>query len=105
MQKRDKVYKLMQEGQNKLVTAFSALGEGEFKEHSWERPGGGGGTARVLERGSTFERAGVNVSAVYGEKVPDSLAKQHEGTAGKPYFATGISMCCILSILFQQAYP
>lgn len=92
MTNRDRVHKLMQAGQDKLVNAFESLGEGEFKPHSWERPGGGGGTARVLERGSTFERAGVNVSAVYGEQVPESLAKQHEGTQGKPYFATGISM-------------
>lgn len=92
MSRRDTVYELMQAGQNKLISSFEALGEGEFKTHTWQRPGGGGGNARVLERGSTFERAGVNVSAVYGEKVPESLAAQHEGTRGKPYFATGISM-------------
>ncbi len=70
MSRRDTVYELMQAGQDKLINAFEALGEGEFKTHTWQRPGGGGGNARVLERGSTFERAGVNVSAVYGEKVP-----------------------------------
>jgi coproporphyrinogen III oxidase len=92
MTKKDRVYELMKDGQASLVAAFEALGEGEFNVHTWERPGGGGGTARVLERGTSFERAGVNVSAVFGDKVPESLAKQHVGIAGKPYFATGISM-------------
>src|SRR5207247_717690 len=45
---------------------FAALdGGGEFREDAWERPGGGGGVARVLE-GVTFEKAGVNRSAVEG---------------------------------------
>jgi coproporphyrinogen III oxidase len=34
----------------------------------------------------------VNVSAVYGDAVPPSLARQHPGTEGKPFFATGLSM-------------
>lgn len=83
----------MRAGQTALVAAFEDIdAQGAFKSHSWERPGGGGGTARVLEGGAVFERAGVNVSAVYGAEVPASLAKQHPGTEGKPYFATGISM-------------
>ncbi|MCA9839457.1 MAG: oxygen-dependent coproporphyrinogen oxidase [Trueperaceae bacterium] len=90
--RRERAYSLMKAGQSKLINAFEAQGEGTFEAYSWERPGGGGGTARVLERGSVFERAGVNVSAVQGEAVPPSLAKQHPGTEGKPFFATGISM-------------
>lgn len=93
MTNREKVIELMQTGQAKLVAAFEALdGEARFKTHSWERPGGGGGKARVLEGGRVFERAGVNVSAVYGDNVPPSLATKHPGTEGKPFFATGISM-------------
>ena len=58
----------------------------------WERPDGGGGTAKVLEGGRVLERAGVNTSAVHGDAVPPSLAAQHPGTEGKPFFATGLSM-------------
>jgi len=38
------------------------------------------------------ERGGVNVSAVVGERVPPSLAAQHPGTEGRPWFATGVSL-------------
>lgn len=92
MDRREQVYSLMREGQTKLVTAFEAEDEARFQLYTWERPQGGGGTARVLEQGSVFERAGVNVSAVYGDCVPESLAKQHPSSKGKPYFATGISI-------------
>lgn len=93
-ERQARVFALMQAGQHKLVDAFTqADGSAEFKLHTWTRPNqGGGGNARVLEEGTLFERAGVNVSAVLGARVPDSLAKQHAGTAGKPFFATGISM-------------
>ena len=91
--RREQVVALMAQGQAQLVAAFEATdGTGRFETHRWERPGGGGGTARILENGEVFERAGVNVSAVHGERVPPSLARQHPGTEGKPFFATGISM-------------
>ena len=90
---RVRVYTLMKEGQAKLVRAFEEIdGTGKFTPHTWERPGGGGGTAMALATGAVFEKAGVNVSAVYGEQVPASLANQHPGTEGKPWFATGISL-------------
>jgi coproporphyrinogen III oxidase len=93
MNRRQRVIEAMREGQRRLVTAFEALdGAGSFTSHTWERLGGGGGTARVLEQGRVFERAGVNVSAVHGDRVPPTLAAQHPGTEGKGFFATGISM-------------
>lgn len=88
---------MLQAGQAHLIAAFEALDDGEdervrFGSHPWERPGGGGGTARVLENGAVLERAGVNVSAVSGDAVPPSLAAAHPGSEGQPYFATGLSM-------------
>ena len=65
---------------------------GRFGRHVWRRPEGGGGQARVIEGGLAFERGGVNVSAVLGERVPPSLAATHPGTEGRPWFATGISL-------------
>ena len=80
-------------GQKRLVEAFEEVdGEGRFQPHSWERPGGGGGTARVLTGGRVFEKAGVNVSEVSGDAVPDALASHRPELAGRPYYATGISM-------------
>ncbi len=94
---------LMRDGQVRLCAAFEELEAqgaaqsetqqaGRFLSSTWERPGGGGGTSRVLTDGAVFERAGVNVSSVSGEQVPASIASQHPGTAGNPYFATGISL-------------
>ena len=80
-------------GQARLIAAFEALDDtAKFGVHTWERPGGGGGTARVLEGGHVLERAGINFSAVHGDAVPPSLAAAHPGSEGKPYFATGLSM-------------
>lgn len=93
MTRRDRVHQLMKTGQRKLVAAFEKVdGEAGFTPYTWERPGGGGGTAMALETGGVFEKAGVNVSAVHGERVPVSLAKQHPATKGRPYYATGISL-------------
>ena len=63
-----------------------------FAPHFWQRPGGGGGTALVLREGAVFAKVAVNVSAVSGDEVPASLALQHPGTQGQPYFATGLSL-------------
>ena len=93
MSRRDAVVAVMRAGQAALIDAFEAIdGDGRFLEHAWERPGGGGGSARVLEGGRVFERAGVNLSVVHGDAVPDSLARQHPSAAGRPFFATGVSM-------------
>ncbi len=89
---REQVIELMKAGQTRLVAAFESLDQSSFESHSWQRPGGGGGTARILENGHVFERAGVNVSAVQGEAVPPSLVKEHPASQGKPFFATGLSM-------------
>ncbi len=92
MSRRQRVIDQMFASQAEIVAAFEALDGKSFEPHSWERDEGGGGTARVLTEGRVFERGGVNVSAVYGAAVPPSLAAQHPGTEGKPFFATGLSM-------------
>ncbi len=90
---RERVAERMWAGQKRLVDAFEEIdAHGRFKASSWERPGGGGGTARVLEGGAVFERAGVNVSEVYGDRVPDSIVEHRPSAGGLPFYATGISM-------------
>ena len=74
---------------------FAALdGGGEFREDHWERPGGGGGVARVLE-GVTFEKAGVNRSAVEGI-LPAAAAQRvgalSHGLQEVGFYATGVSL-------------
>ncbi|MGO8970874.1 MAG: oxygen-dependent coproporphyrinogen oxidase [Myxococcaceae bacterium] len=65
-------------------------GEGCFGDDRWERPGGGGGRTRVLEEGRVFEKAGVNVSGVWGE-LSEAFA-QKLGGDGRDFFAAGVSL-------------
>lgn len=79
-------------------------GGARFVEDVWSRPGGGGGISRVLQDGRVFEKAGVNVSVVYGVMPPDAY-RAAKGEAAKngaaaadghkpgpvPFFAAGIS--------------
>jgi coproporphyrinogen III oxidase len=69
-------------------------GGGEFREDQWERPGGGGGVARVLE-GVTFEKAGVNRSAVEGilpAAAAQRVGAQASGLEEVGFYATGVSL-------------
>ncbi|MFT5618954.1 MAG: coproporphyrinogen III oxidase [Arenicella sp.] len=67
-----------------------ADGKGKFKEDAWEREGGGGGKARVIENGNIIEKGGVNFSAVYG-KTPEKILNAL-GLESADFFATGISI-------------
>ncbi len=65
-------------------------GGGKFKADAWDRPGGGGGVARVLEGGNVFEKAGVNWSYVHGE-LPAEMAAHMPGE-GRQFRAAGVSL-------------
>ena len=62
---------------------------GRFREDEWQRPGGGGGRARVIE-GRHIEKGGVNFSAVHGS-MPEKIAKAL-GLDAADFFATGVSI-------------
>ena len=61
----------------------------------WERPGGGGGVARILAEGQTFEKAGVNRSVVEGQ-LPGGMAHRLgaavPGDSESRFFAAGVSL-------------
>jgi coproporphyrinogen III oxidase len=67
-----------------------ADGAKDFGADAWQRPGGGGGVARVLEGGALFEKAGVNWSSVEGE-LPAELAEHMPGS-GRTFRASGVSL-------------
>lgn len=63
----------------------------KFTRKPWERPGGGGGTMALL-KGDIFEKAGVNVSTVFGT-FPAAFQAQIPGAETDPHFwASGLSL-------------
>lgn len=77
--------------QDEICHGLAAVdGGANFREDTWERPGGGGGRTRVLENGAVFEKAGVNFSEVFGEMDP-KFATQMPGE-GNTFTATGVSL-------------
>jgi coproporphyrinogen III oxidase len=93
---RERVAALMERLHDETTAFFTELdGGGRFREDRWERPGGGGGVARVLTDGTTFEKAGINRSAVSG--VLPAGAAQRLGarlaSSGETlFYATGMSL-------------
>lgn len=68
---------------------------GQFAEERWERPGGGGGVSRLMVEGKTFEKAGVNRSAVSGlleRGMAARLDLKEMPPEGARFFATGLSL-------------
>ncbi|KAF6136630.1 hypothetical protein GIB67_016086 [Kingdonia uniflora] len=95
---RARFEKMIRDAQDRVCEAIEvADGRGKFKEDVWSRPGGGGGISRVLQDGDVWEKAGVNVSVVYGLMPPEAYraAKGGGDSAAKagpiPFFAAGIS--------------
>lgn len=77
--------------QRTVRTKLEELDEGaEFREDRWERPGGGGGIAAILEGDGVFEKAGVNTSAVFGD-LPERMTRVLE-VDRQSFFATGLSL-------------
>ena len=90
-----------------------ADGGAKFKEDVWSRPGGGGGISRVLQDGAVWEKAGVNVSVVYGVMPPEAYRAATATAELKPgpvpFFAAGISsvnslfsLLLIVNFFFNQ---
>lgn len=68
----------------------------KFRVDRWTRPEGGGGVTCVMQEGTTFEKAGVNVSVVHGmlpaPAVQQMRARGRDLTGQElPFFAAGIS--------------
>ena len=102
---------------DRIVRDLGALEGAPFARKTWERPGGGGGEMSEL-RGTLFEKGGCNFSVVHGDRYPvvpgagaqaegrtsaqeaqaaedaalGILPPRAEDLAGKPFFATGVSL-------------
>ncbi|MFT6484678.1 MAG: coproporphyrinogen III oxidase, partial [Neolewinella sp.] len=73
MPSRKEITTYFQSLQDNICSALSEADGGTFREDSWDRPGGGGGRARVI-RGNHIEKGGVNFSAVHGDLPPQAAA-------------------------------
>ncbi|XP_024027834.1 oxygen-dependent coproporphyrinogen-III oxidase, chloroplastic isoform X2 [Morus notabilis] len=94
---RARFEKMIRDAQDSVCRAIEAAdGGASFKEDVWSRPGGGGGISRVLQDGAVWEKAGVNVSVVYGVMPPEAYRAAKAASADQkpgpvPFFAAGIS--------------
>lgn len=97
---RAKFEKVIRAAQNSICAAVEEIDGGKFHEDAWTRADGGGGISRVLQGGNVWEKAGVNVSVVYGSMPPEAYRaavgnsdalKGVEVTGRVPFFAAGIS--------------
>jgi len=86
------VLSYLKELQDRITAAVEKLDSVKFRRDAWVRPEGGGGESRILSDGAVFERAGVSVSHVFGEKMPPSASIQRPEIAGAPFEAMGLSL-------------
>ncbi len=77
---------------DRITTAVEGIDSARFRRDVWQRPEGGGGESRVLSDGSVFERAGVSVSHVFGDKMPQSASTLRPEIVGAPFEAMGLSL-------------
>ncbi|MBB4080196.1 coproporphyrinogen III oxidase [Lewinella aquimaris] len=88
---REEITRYFRSLQDSICQRLAAADGGTFTEDSWDRPGGGGGRARVL-LGNHIEKGGVNFSAVHGELPPAAAASLHTDPEETSFYATGVSI-------------
>jgi coproporphyrinogen III oxidase len=93
---RQKMSDMVHRIQDEICEALRVIDGVEFRQDEWSREEGGGGRSRVFSGGNVFEKAGVNVSVVYGTLSPQaakSMGGGHElKGADLDFFATGLSL-------------
>ncbi len=88
---REEIVHFLKNLRQTIITEFETLEPyAKFEKKSWQHEQGGGGGEMGVIRGTVFEKAAVNWSAVWGDHFPmkDGLG---------PFFATGISLITHLS--------
>lgn len=96
---RLRMEKFVKEKQAEIVNALEELDGQHFRIDQWTRKEGGEGISCVLQDGNVFEKAGVNVSVVYGKLPPAAIEKMRanhsslgETKSALPFFAAGLSL-------------
>jgi coproporphyrinogen III oxidase len=92
-QRIDQVRAYLTALQQRIVGALESTdGRATFRVDDWQRPGGGGGSSRVLSEGAVFEQAGVGFSHVYGDNMPPAATRLRPELAGRSFQALGVSL-------------
>ncbi|KAK6523920.1 Coproporphyrinogen-III oxidase [Arthrobotrys megalospora] len=97
---RLRMEQFIKDQQSQIIATLGAIDGKPFQVDTWERSHGGGGISCILQDGNVFEKAGVNISVVYGKLPPAAVEKMrvdHKNIAsptGEPldFFAAGLSM-------------
>ncbi|BFZ61490.1 Coproporphyrinogen-III oxidase [Saitoella coloradoensis] len=96
---RLRMEQFIKEKQQEICEALEDIDGNKFRVDSWKRPEGGEGISCILQDGNVFEKAGVNISVVYGKLPPAAVAAMRENHKGLeatdeplPFFAAGISL-------------
>ena len=88
---RDRIRALFETLEDELAGPAAAAPAGRFESRAWRREGGGGGVMALM-KGRVFEKAGVNVSTVWGT-FPESFRGEIPGTGTDGRFwASGLSL-------------
>jgi len=93
---RQKMSDMVHRIQDEICDALNVIDGVDYRQDEWTREEGGGGRSRVFSGGNVFEKAGVNVSVVYGTLSPQAAKSMGGGHELKgtdlDFFATGISL-------------
>lgn len=81
----------LQSLQQSILTGLQSHDEQPFLRDAWTSDYGSG-TSCIIENGSLFERGGVNISHVKGDKFPPSGSEKSHLFAQSPYEAVGLSL-------------
>ncbi|MBA4696011.1 MAG: oxygen-dependent coproporphyrinogen oxidase [Legionella sp.] len=78
--------------QNHHCQRLESLDDQSFIEDCWTRELGGGGATRILSKGKTFAKAGVNFSHVFGKHLPPTASARRPELASRSFNALGVSI-------------
>jgi coproporphyrinogen III oxidase len=94
---RSRMEYMIKRTQQQICDAIEKLDHVPFQEDIWSHAEGGGGISRVLQNGTIFEKAGVNISIIQGMMSKEMacatrLNKEETEDRSPPFFAAGISV-------------
>lgn len=96
---RLRMEEFIKEQQTEIVRELEKIDGKTFRTDKWVRETGGGGISCVLQDGNVFEKAGVNISVVYGtlpRKAIDQMRVNHKAIdpniTSLDFFASGLSL-------------